>query len=124
MNIPQHAAGISLFIFIAVVSIFIVSLMAAPLEMIPPVALDARTKVDKATDESAQVPHVRYRAQLVSLDFINRQSYTTLKLVRLPDGPVPDKLWVCTSFFVPEYPQKEWSSGPVEIKTESVLEVA
>jgi hypothetical protein len=115
MNIPKHAAGILLFIFIAVISIWIVSIVAAPLEIIPTVALHEPKAAYKPAEASEQVSQISYRVQLVSLDFINRESYTTLKLKRQPDGPAPGKLWVCTSFFVPEYPQKEWSSALVEI---------
>jgi hypothetical protein len=111
MNIRKHVAGITLFIFIVAASIFIVGIMTAPALTIPPVPIhDA-----PASRNTIDSPPFRYMTQLVSLDFINQQSYTTLKLKRHVDEPAPERLWVYTLFFVPERPQISWSSGPVEV---------
>lgn len=111
MNIPKHVAGVVLFILIVGASVFISGIMAAQVLTIPPVPLLDKTPARTTTGS----PPFRYRAQLVSMDFINQQSYTTLKLERHSDWPAPERLWVYTLFFVPEYPHISWSSGPVEV---------
>jgi hypothetical protein len=111
MNIPKHIAGLALFILIVGASIFIANIMAAPVLTIPPVPLlDASPSRD-----TTELSPFRYGARLVSLDFINRQSYTTAKLKRHANLPAPERLWVYTLFFIPEYPQIRWTSGPVEV---------
>lgn len=111
MNVPKHVAGIALFIFIVSVSVFIAAIVAAPLQMIPPVPLGASSHRNAAESQS-----VSYHVQIVSVDFINRESYTSLSLKRERGAPAPDSLWVYTSFFVPEYPNKSWSGSPVELR--------
>lgn len=110
MNIPKHVAGIVLFVFIFVVSVFVVGLLVAPLRMIPPVPF-----VAPSTRSVVVSQPVSYRVQLVSLDFINQTSYTTLMLTRERNSPAPDKFWVSTSFFVPDESDKRWPGGSVEI---------
>jgi hypothetical protein len=111
VHIPKHLAGIVLFMFIVSISVFIVRFVAAPLQIIPPVPLTAPL----SNTESVSQP-VSYKVPLISLDFINRESYTTLTLTREASGPKPKRLWVSTSFFVPELPGKSWSSAPIEIR--------
>ena len=111
MNVPKHAAGIALFILIVSVSVFIAAIVAVPLQMIPPVPINASSHRNAAGSQP-----VSYKVQLVSVDFINRESYTTLRLKRERGAPAPDSLWVYTSFFVPEYPNKSWSGSPVELR--------
>jgi hypothetical protein len=111
MNIPKHVAGIALFILIVAVSVFIASIVAAPLQMIPPVQI----KATRLPPVNASTP-VNYKVQLVSLDFINRKSYTTLTLKRDAGSPAPDVLWVETSLFIPEHPYQSWWGQPIEIR--------
>lgn len=111
MNLSKHVAGIALFIFIVGSSVLIVSMVAAPLQMIPPVQIKEPLSVSRTGAKS-----VAYTVQLVSLDFINRESYTTLRLKRDTRLPAPDTLWVSTYFFVPEFTSHGWSSAPVEIQ--------
>jgi hypothetical protein len=111
MNIPKHVAGIALFITIVLVSVFIAGIVSAPLRMIPPVT------VTSPAQDGIDSPDIGYSVQLVSLDFINRKSYATLTLRRdADDATAPGRLWVYTSFYVPELPYKSWSSTPVEIR--------
>jgi hypothetical protein len=112
MNIPKHVAGIALFVFIFGVSVLIAAIVAAPLQIIPPVPLNAPSPPSPTKLVSQPVS---YKVQLVSLDFINREIYTTVTLKRERGTPAPEKLWVYTSFFVPEYPQKSWATAPVEV---------
>jgi hypothetical protein len=106
----KHIAGLALFIFIVISSVYILGIVAAPLRMIPPVPLGMPFVRNVVVSQP-----VSHRVQLVSLDFNTETSYTTLALKREGNNPAPDKLWVNTSFFVPEAPGKLWSSGPVEI---------
>lgn len=110
MNITKHAAGIALFTFIVGVSVFINSILNAPTLTIPSVPLSAQPLRSVAVSEP-----VSYEVQLVSLDFINQQSYTRLKLKRETNDAWPRKLWVYTSFFLPASPHKSWWTEPVEV---------
>jgi hypothetical protein len=110
VNIPKHVAGIVLSVFVFVVSVFVVGILTAPLRLIPPVPF-----VAPSTRSVVVSQPVAYRVQLVSLDFINQTSYTTLMITRERNSPAPDKFWVSTSFFVPEQGDTRWPSGAVEI---------
>ncbi|MDX6696016.1 MAG: hypothetical protein QOF02_3619 [Blastocatellia bacterium] len=111
MNIQKHIAGLVLFIFIVSSSVYIYSLVAAPLRMIPPIPL-----YELPTRRVNSSPPIDYQPRLVSLDFINEMSYTTLTVKRESNTPAPAMLWVNTSFFVPESPDELWTSGPVELR--------
>jgi hypothetical protein len=113
MNVPKHIAGLVLFIFIVSISVFIVGIVTAPLEMIPPFK---ETKLSCVYELSEAAPPVGYKVQLVSLDFINRESYTTLTLKRDLSRPAPERIWVATSFYTLERPHESWTSGAVEIR--------
>ncbi len=78
---------------------------------------------------------VNYDVRLVSLDFINGKSYTTLALKLPPGQPAPDKLLVKTRFYLPgraDNPawtgvvgitrQSEWSGDPVEVTVTSTCD--
>lgn len=120
MNVPKHVAGIALFTLIFSVSIFIAGLLSEPAMTmrIPPLPLGAPLNGSPFRTVTVSQP-ISYKVQLVSLDFINHQSFTTLTLKRETDDPWPDKLWVYTSFFIPSAPRKNWSSDPVEINVPS-----
>lgn len=120
MNVPKHVAGIALFTLIVSISVFIAGLLTEPATTmrIPPVLLDAPLNGSHFRTVPVSQP-ISYKVQLVSLDFINHQSYTTLTLKRETDDPWPDKLWVNTSFFIPSAPRKNWYSDPVEINLPS-----
>jgi hypothetical protein len=111
LNMQKHIAGLALFIFIVISSVYILGIVAAPLRMIPPVPLNAPSP----PSVTVWLP-VSYRVHLVSLDFNTQTSYTTLTLKREGNNPAPDKLWVNTTFFVPEWPGERWSNGAVEIR--------
>jgi hypothetical protein len=113
MNIPKHIAGIVLFIFIVSISVFIVDIVNVPLEMIPPFSVEEGPVFCEIKEAE---PPVGYKVQLVSLDFINRESYTTLTLKRDETRLAPERVWVATSFYTLERPLQSWSSAPVEIR--------
>ena len=113
MNVPKHVAGIALFTLIVGVSVFIAGLLTEPAMTmrIPPVPIDAPLDSSSGAFQS-----IDYKVQFVSLDFINRKSYTTLSIKRRAEDFRPARLWVYTSFFTAESPRKIWLSAPVEIK--------
>lgn len=115
MNSPKHVAGIVLFIFIVSISVFIVDIVNVPLETIPP--LNAKKASEPRDLKSLPVQPVDYKVQLVSLDFINRESYTTLTLKRATTRPAPARIWVGTSFYTLERPLESWSNVPAEIRS-------
>lgn len=113
MNIPKHVAGIALFTLIFSVSVFIAGLLTEPAMTmrIPPVPIDAPLYRSPAAFQL-----VDYKVRLVSLDFINQKSYTTLTLKRDADGPAPERIWVYTYFSTPVVSlHRAWPSAPVEI---------
>jgi hypothetical protein len=61
----------------------------------------------------AQRTKVTHKVQLVTLDMEARRSHTTLTVEHEPGANAPEKLWVCTGFFVP--------GGSEEYPTEPVL---
>lgn len=114
MNIPKHAAGIALFTLIVSVSIFIAGLLTEPAMTmrIPPVPIDA-----PPDNSRAMFQFVDHKVRLVSLDLINRKSYTMLTLKRDADGPAPERIWIYTYFFTPiDSLHRTWPSVPVEIR--------
>lgn len=57
------------------------------------------------------VPPVSHTVRLVSLDFINGKSYTTVTLQREAGLPEPERLWVTTVFLSPEHaPGASWTT--------------
>lgn len=117
MNIPKHVAGLVLFIFIVSLSVFVVEIVNAPLEMIPPLKQTPPLRSTVIRDEAPSVDYpVHYKVRLVSLDFINRESYTTLTLRRDRSFPAPDRVRVSTSFYTLERPLKSWAGTPAEIR--------
>lgn len=107
MNLRKHLAGFAIFSVILGSAIFINHFLTIPNVTIP--FAPFRLPVAKTIDESQPVYY--YQARLVSLDFINKQSYTALSIQRQPGQPVPQKLWVRTDYFSPDYaPGRSWTS--------------
>ena len=109
MNLRKHLAGLAIFLVIFGGTVFIFNYLTpftgkvVPLRPLP-------TKSAPTLKFSYEVPYV-------SLDFINRKSYTTLALTNLAGVRVPAKLWVRTYFFAPDYDRRlVWSSEAVELQ--------
>lgn len=102
MNVRKHLAGLALFFVILGSAIFInhyltipdVTIPSAPFNVSPPVI----AKIERPQ------PPANYEVRMVSLDFINKESYTTLLLKHEAGQPAPEKLWVATVFFSPDRP--------------------
>ncbi|HWT01958.1 MAG TPA: hypothetical protein VN256_17045 [Pyrinomonadaceae bacterium] len=76
----------------------------APVSAPAPVADEPHSKL-------SEVPRVSHTVRLVSLDFINGKSYTTLTLQRETGRPAPERLWVTTVFLTPESaPGRSWTT--------------
>lgn len=58
-------------------------------------------KAARAVSVTYEAQPVDYDVRLVSLDFINGKSYTTLALRLRPGQPAPEKLLVKTHFYLP-----------------------
>jgi hypothetical protein len=112
MNVRKHLAGLAIFFVILSSSIFINAFLAIPPTPPPLVAVNA-TPLQFMPSETQPI---NYRPRLVSLDFIKRQTYTTLIIKRDADQSAPRSLWVTTSFFAPDdAPGRVWTST-VEIR--------
>ena len=104
MNLRKHVAGFAIFSTIVGSAILINAYLTAPIARVQPVAVNET------------VPHVNnvsplainYKVRMVSLDFINKESYTELKLELQPGQRAPERVWITTVFFAPAYPGKVW----------------
>ncbi|MDT4954161.1 MAG: hypothetical protein QOJ02_2299 [Acidobacteriota bacterium] len=105
MNLRKHLAGLALFSIILGSAIFINHFLNTPNLTLASVPLHLPFSDLKEKPQS-----ISYRVKQVSLDFINKKSHTELTLERQPAQPVPEKLWVTTFFFSPDYPGGVWMS--------------
>jgi hypothetical protein len=110
MNVRKHLAGLALFSVILGSAIFINHFLNIPNATIPSVPLQLPLSVTKEKS-----PPVDYEVGQVLLDFINKKSYTELTLKRQPGQPSPEKLWVTTYYFSPDYASGRWWTSQTEI---------
>jgi hypothetical protein len=97
MSVRKHVAGFAVFSFILGSAILINHFLNIPDAVIPPVVSHEEILV------RAKEPQlVIYRVRQVSLDYINKKSYTELMLFRQPHQPAPEKIWVTTTYFSPD----------------------
>ncbi|MDT5061944.1 MAG: hypothetical protein QOH63_2403 [Acidobacteriota bacterium] len=106
MNVRKHLAGLAIFSVILGSAIFINAYLTNPVAIVSP----ARIKVSPTQISTGEPQPISYSISQVTLDFINKKSYTELHIKRMPDQPVPETLWVTTYFFSPEYPGRVWTS--------------
>jgi hypothetical protein len=101
MNVRKHLAGLALFSVILGGAIFINHYLNIPTITIP----SAQSKALPLLVDKVENPQpINYKVRMVSLDFINKESYTTLVLKREAGRAAPEKLWVTTVFFSPDRP--------------------
>lgn len=110
MRLQKHLQGFVVFLTVLISIICIYEYLYGPLGYGPflraprvkePVSVTEPMPSDApAVDYEAQQP-LDYDVRLVSLDFINGKSYTTLTLKLRPGQPAPEKLLVKTRFYVP-----------------------
>jgi hypothetical protein len=105
MNVRKHLAGLALFSVILGSAIFINHFLNIPNLTIPSAPLQLPFSVTKEKSQP-----IGYEVKQVSLDFINKKSYTQLTITRQPGQPAPEKLLVTTFFFSPDYPGGVWTS--------------
>jgi hypothetical protein len=101
MNIRKHVAGLALFSVILGSAIFLNHYLTIPNVTIPSATFNAPPLL---VDKIEKPQPVNYKVRLVSLDFINKESYTALVLKREAGQPAPEKLWVTTVLFSPSRP--------------------
>jgi hypothetical protein len=105
MNVRKHLAGLALFSVILGSAIFINHFLNVPNVAIASAPLQLPFSVTK---EKSRL--IGYEVKQVSLDFVNKKSYTVLTLKHQPGQPAPEKLRVTTFFFSPDYPGGVWTS--------------
>jgi hypothetical protein len=105
MNVRKHLAGLALFSVILGSAIFVNHFLNIPNATMPSAPLQLPFSVTKETSQ-----FIGYEVKQVSLDFVNKKSYTVLTLKRQPGQPAPERLWVTTFFFSPDYPGGVWTS--------------
>ena len=67
----------------------------------PPAPRAAPPPAEDAPPPALSQAEVTHEVRLVTLDMGARKSHTTLTVEHEPGAPAPEKLWVCTGFFVP-----------------------
>lgn len=97
MRLQKHLQGFVVFLTVLISIIFIYEYIHWPF------AGERRVKLLAPVSEPAadEPPAADYGVRLVSLDFINGKSYTTLSLKLRPGQPAPERLLVRTRFYVP-----------------------
>lgn len=99
MNVRKHLAGFAIFSVILGSAILINHFLTIPDAVIAPVI--NRPEAISVTVKDVRQP-VTFRVRQVSLDYINKKSYTELSLFSHPDVPLPEKIWVMTTYFSPD----------------------
>jgi hypothetical protein len=106
MNPRKHIQGFAVFLIILSSAVFINEYLTQGWK-VPKVRVLA--PISKETTGRQQP--FNFNVRQVSLDFINGKSHTTLTLKREAGQFAPEKLWVTTFFFSPEYPERgSWTS--------------
>lgn len=106
MNARKHVAGFVVFSFILGSAILINHFLTIPPATIQPVPIQAAAPI---TVKERQF--VAYRVRQVSLDYVNKKSYTELRLFRQLDQPAPERVWVTTTYFSPDATRAEdWTT--------------
>jgi hypothetical protein len=107
MNLRKHVDGFAVFLIILSISIFIYEYLNFPAWKVH--HEQAVTSLPQRAIDRQQ--SIKLDVRQVSLDFIKGKSYTTLALKLNAGQPVPEKLFVTTVFFTPNYaPRGGWSS--------------
>ncbi|HJU55954.1 MAG TPA: hypothetical protein VJ715_15320 [Pyrinomonadaceae bacterium] len=111
MRLQKHLYGFVVFVIILTSAVFIYDYIHGLYPKRVRVRYDDPVAAPSTNVPPAATPElISYDTKLVSLDFINKQSYTALEL-RLGAGqPAPDRLWVTTFFFAPKYPGRGWTT--------------
>ncbi|MBA2732828.1 MAG: hypothetical protein H0U54_08050 [Acidobacteria bacterium] len=107
MNLRKHIAGFAVFLIILSSAIFINEYLRTPSRKARYVQVVA--PIPQGTTGRQQ--SVSFDVRQVSLDFIKGESHTTLTLNREAGQFAPERLWVTTIFFSPNYPERgSWTS--------------
>jgi hypothetical protein len=101
MNFRRHVDGFAVFLIILTSAIFINEineyLNFPNLKLRPARVATSHTQTPVASPQP-----VKFKVRQVSLDYINKKSYTEIRLFLEPGQPVPEKVWVFTSFYSPD----------------------
>jgi hypothetical protein len=109
MNFRKHLAGFAIFSVILGSAILINNFLTMPVATIPPVLSQEAAPV--IIKEPQQQQPITYRVRQVSIDYMNKKSYTELSLEREPDQFMPEAIWVKTTYFLPDSTRTEdWTT--------------
>ncbi len=101
MRLEKHIHGFVVFVIILTGIISVYEYFKGPFP----------SKAARAESVTYEAQPLDYDVRLVSLDFINGQTYTTLSLKLRPGQPAPEKILVKTRFYVPGGAEnQEWTS--------------
>lgn len=107
MNLRKHIDGFAVFLIILTIAVTINEYLTRPGWKAPHVEIAAPLPQAPINNEQP----VNFKVRQVSLDFIKGESHTTLSLKREAGESAPEKLWVTTVFFSPQYPARgSWTS--------------
>lgn len=106
MSVRKHLAGLALFSVILGSAIFINHFLNVPNVTITSAPLELPFSVTKEKSQT-----IGYEVGQVLLDFTNQKSYTEVTLKLQHGQPAPEKLWVTTYYFSPDYASgRGWTS--------------
>jgi hypothetical protein len=106
MNARKHLAGFVIFSIILGSAILINHFLTIPKATIPPVVSYIAAPVMAGKSQP-----VSYHVRQVSLDYLNKKSYTELSLFIEPNQPEPERVWVTTTYFSPDSARAEdWTT--------------
>jgi hypothetical protein len=103
MNFRRHVDGFAVFLIILTIAIFIHEYLNLPILKVTPI----RVATPPAQPPVGKPQPVAFKVRQVSLDYINKKSYTEISLFHEPGQPVPEKVWVFTSFHSPQSTRAE-----------------
>lgn len=107
MNVRKHVDGFAVFLIIFSSIVFIYEYLNFPNWKVSSVRV-AAPPTQPATSKPQPID---FRVRQVSLDYINKKSYTELTLFRQPHKPAPEKIWVTTTYFSPDTARAEdWTT--------------
>jgi hypothetical protein len=113
MNVRKHVAGFAVFLIILTSAIVIHEYLNFPGWKVRPVRVTTPPPPRRVVKSTQPVD---YRVRQVSLDYVNRKSYTEVVLTRQPGRPAPDRIWVMTGFYSPDSARAEEWNISAELK--------
>ncbi|HUQ30818.1 MAG TPA: hypothetical protein VM095_01805 [Pyrinomonadaceae bacterium] len=103
MNVRKHIDGFAVFLIILIIAVAINEYLTFPNFK----ARSVRVAAPPSQPKPSRRQPVAFKVRQVSLDYINRKSYTELNLFHELDQPAPETVWVTTTYYSPDSARAE-----------------